>query len=411
MQLVEEQEQSRYRWIMATLAWLILFGLGFNWLVFAPMMLKIMGELSITFDEAGLIIALVPMALVVLCFPSGLLADRVGFRKTVLMGVTIMSFFGLLRGFSVDFATLAITMFACGAGYALSYPAVTKVIGVWFPQNETALATGMVFSGMEVGMSAALVLTPVLLGWNVSWRVSFIIIGILTLIITFLWIVLAREAKESGSGVSYQGPLRITASSFKSSFEAVVNNKHIWLLALVAFFLLSSQIGFLGFFPTALELRGVDPIIAGIMASMVTWFMIPGSLVVPKASARINARKPFLWGESIAAGVALYFAGTTTGLSLWISIMAYGFLSGGMAALALWTVVDFAGPSYVATASGLFLVVGYSGAVIGPWLVGLLASTTGSFLLGIITCVALTVAIAVLAVNLPEPRRNTIRHL
>jgi MFS family permease len=393
---------------MAFLAWLMLFGLGLSWLSFAPMMLKVMEELSITFEEAGIIIALVPLALVMLCIPSGLLADRVGFKRTVLMGATIMSCFGLLRGFSTDFATLAITMFACGAGYAVSYPAVTKLIGVWFPPSEIAFATGIAFSGMEVGLSAAMVLTPIFLAWNGSWRSTFIVIGILTLTITFVWILLAKDLQKSGVHLSELGLEKSGTPSFKRPFTSAVTNRYIWLLALIAFFLLSSQIGFLGFFPSVLELRGIDPNMAGIIASMVTWFMIPGSLIVPKASDRIGVRKPFFWAESMAAGVALYFAGTTVGLPLWISIMVYGFLSGGMAALALSSTIELAGPLHAATASGLFLVVGYLGATIGPWLVGLLASTTGSFHMSIIVCAALTEAIVVLSLNLRETGRRSI---
>jgi len=394
---------------MATLMWLMLFALGLSWFCFAPMMLTMMDDLSITFEKAGVIIALVPLALVIVCIPSGLFADRFGFKRTVLIGGIAMSVFGLFRGFSRDFATLAITTFLCGVGYAITYPALPKVVGIWFHAKEYALATGIVFSGMVAGLSASFVLTPaVLLPLSGSWQGVFIAIGILSLTFTIVWIVLAREASESTIG-SFGTKTSARSISFRKSLSAVAQNKHIWIAALIGFFLLGSQIGFIGFFPAILELQGIDPSTAGVTASMITWLMILGSLIMPNASDRVGLRRPFFWISSIIAGAALYFAGTMIGLTLWISIIVYGFLSGGMAALALAMPIELAGPSYAATAGGLSLVVGYLGAIIGPWLVGYLSTMTGSFFVSTIVCVILTEANVILGLILKETGKKAFR--
>jgi cyanate permease len=93
---------------------------------------------------------------------------------------------------------------------------------------------------------------------------------------------------------------------------------------------------------------------------------------------------------------------------MWVSIIIYGFLSGGMAALSLSTTVELAGQSQAATATGLFLVVGYLGALFGPWLVGLLASTTGSFIMSTSACVLLTGVIVILGLSLKETGKRPI---
>ncbi len=162
-------------------------------------------------------------------------------------------------------------------------------------------------------------------------------------------------------------------------------------------------------FPAILELQGMDPSTAGFIASMITWLMIPGSLIMPNASDRLGLRKPFFWISSIIAGVALYFAGTMIGPTLWISIIIYGFLSGGMAALALAMPIELAGPSYAATAGGLSLVIGYLGAMIGPWLAGYLSTVTGSFVLSTIVCVLLTEANVIAGLILKETGKKASR--
>lgn len=214
-------KRSDYRWIMAALMWIMLFTLGMSWYSFAPMMLTVMGDLSITFEEAGILIALVPLAMVMLCIPSGLLADPFGFKRTILIGGTILSTFGLARGFSENFTTLAITMFLCGAGYAITYSPLPKVIGTWFPATEYGLATGIIFSGMAGGMVVSFILTPtLLLRWTGSWQGIFVAIGVVSFASTTAWIVLAREAPQSTSEAPQRQLPRESLSLWRSFFSS-----------------------------------------------------------------------------------------------------------------------------------------------------------------------------------------------
>jgi CP family cyanate transporter-like MFS transporter len=157
-----------------------------------------------------------------------------------------------------------------------------------------------------------------------------------------------------------------------------------------------------GFLQTILTQRGMDLTTAGLVTSMITLFMIPGSFITPMISARMGIRKPFIWGTSILAAVALYFTGTTAGLPLWISAIVYGFLIGSMAPIILAMPVELMGASYSATAGGLTLVGGYAGAMIAPWLGGYLSMATGSFTPVIIMCTTFTGIEAVCGLMLKE---------
>jgi NNP family nitrate/nitrite transporter-like MFS transporter len=398
------EKHPPYRWVMVGLMWLMLFALGLNWLSFAPLILLVMQDLGMTFEESGILMGLVPVALVILCIPSGLFADRIGVKKTVLIGGAVISAFGLLRGASSTPAMLALTMFLCGAGYAITYPPLPKLIGAWFPPGERGTATGVVFTGLEVGMSASFVLVPaLLLPLTGSWQGVFIVIGAVSLALTVMWAAFAKEALKPITHPSQRRPLDAT---FTESLHAVTRNRHLWIAGLVGFFLLAPQMGFLGFLPVILELRGMDPIAAGVLASVPSWLMIPGSLVMPKISDRVRLRRPFFWASSIIAGGALYFATTTVNAPLWISLIVYGFLNGGMAALVVSMPAELTELRYAATAGGFFLVVCYLGAIVGPSLAGFLATQTGSFSASILACVALTEANVVLGLMLRDPKHR-----
>jgi sugar phosphate permease len=390
---------------MAAVTWLMLFSLGASWFCFTPMIVTMMAELGITFEQVGFLVALVPLALVILCIPGGMLADRFGIRPTVLTGCLIMGIFGVLRGFSTSFPTLAITMFLTGTGYAIAYPNLPKVTGLWFPHREYALASGIMFTGMEVGIASSFILTPnVFLPLTGSWQGVFIVVGVLVLATTFVWLLLAKERPNSPSSGQAKDPQlgKGQGVAFRESVSAVLKNKHMWIVMLTCLFLLAPQIGLLGFLSTMLELKGTDSATAGLITSMISWFMIPGSFITPMISDRLKVRKPFIWGTSIFAMIVLYLTGTVTGTVLWISVIVYGFLIGSMAPIILSMPVEIMGPSYSATAGGLTLVGGYIGAMIAPWLAGYLSTATGSFLPAITMCTILTGLEAVCGLMLKE---------
>lgn len=384
---------------MVALTWLMMFSLGLSWFCITPMEKK----LGITDAQYGFLLALVPLALVILCIPAGLFADRFGVRRTVLMGGLIMGVFGLLRAFATSFPMLATTMFLCGAGYAIAYPNMPKVTGVWFPYKQYALASGIIFTGMEVGMASSFVLTPVvLLPLTGSWQGVFFAVGILALAMTLVWILFAKERPVNLSTDKNMLSSEEQGVPFKKSLFVVLRSKQMWIVMITCLFLLAPQIGLFGFLQLILTQKGMDGTAAGLVTLMIMLCMIPGSFITPMISDRVHIRKPFIWVTSIAAAVALYFTGTTLGLPLWTSAIVYGFLIGSMAPIILAMPVELMGASYSATAGGLTLVGGYIGAIIAPWLAGYLSTATGSFTPAVIMCTAFTGAEAVCGLMLKE---------
>lgn len=402
---------SSYRWVMVAITWLMLFTLGASWFCFTPMTLAVMKDLALSFEHVGIIISLVPLSLVILCIPGGLFADRFGIRLTVLIGGVIMGVFGLLRGFAADFIMLSVTTFLCGVGYSITYPNLPKVTGIWFPSREYALASGVMFTGMEVGIALPLILIPaVLLPWVGSWRGIFMVFGVISLSSTVVWMALAKEKPKSADAPQVVSPGGFRGVPFREALSAVLRSRHMWILMLTTLFLLAPQIGLLGFLPSMLVLRGMGETTAGLVTSLISWFMIPSSFVVPMISDRVGLRKPFIWGTSILASFALYAAGTTMGLPLWISVIVYGFLIGGMAPIVLAMPVELMGPLYAATAGGFMLVGGYIGALIGPLLAGYLSEATGSFTSAVMLCAALTGMEAVCGFVLKETGRKRMKN-
>jgi CP family cyanate transporter-like MFS transporter len=228
---------------------------------------------------------------------------------------------------------------------------------------------------------------------------------------TLTWILLARERPKPVTGIFHtDSSNEASRVPFGKSFSIVLRNRHMWILMLTTFFLLAPQIGLLGFLPTMLISKGYEPATAGLITSMISWFMIPSSFIIPMVSDRVGLRKPFIWVTSLIAAGALYFAGTTTGIQLWFWVILYGFLIGSMAPVILTMPLELVGTLCSATAGGFTLVGGYLGAMVAPWLVGYLSTATGFFVPAVIMCAVMTGTEAVCGLLLKETCPHHSKH-
>jgi sugar phosphate permease len=83
---------------------------------------------------------------------GGILADRIGSRKTMLIALTWWTVFTAATGMATSIVTMIIVRFLFGVGEAFQPPAAFKALSVWFPKAERLRATSM--------MSGATALAP-----------------------------------------------------------------------------------------------------------------------------------------------------------------------------------------------------------------------------------------------------------
>jgi len=110
--------------------------------VVSPIVNFIMADAHLTHWQAGLIIAATPLMFVVFSIPGGLIADRLGVKKTIGLAALVMGAFSLLRGFASDFTFLFGLTCIMGAGVAIVTLSLPKIIVAWFRPKEVGTATG-----------------------------------------------------------------------------------------------------------------------------------------------------------------------------------------------------------------------------------------------------------------------------
>lgn len=330
----------------------------------------------------------------VLGVPSNLVLHRIGARRWLAL---IMAVWGLLSAAMalvtgpVSFAVLRLLLGAAEAGF---FPGVILYITYWFPERERGRATGVFQSAVAV---ASLVGNPVggyLLGLHgigglEGWQWMFLLEGAPTVLVALAvpWLLTDRPEQATWLTPQERGELaaRIRADEPQPSADPprraaeVVRDSRVLRLMLIYF---AIQIGVYGvtFWLPALvkRIHGLSDVSTGFISALPWLFALAGVLVLPWWSDRTGRRR-----GPLALAMALTVAGLVGAVVLppvsavaSLCVAAFGFLG---AQPVFWTVP----PTILrgASAAGTIALIsgfGNVGGFVGPYVMGVTESATGS---------------------------------
>ncbi len=128
--------------------------------------------------------------------PGGMFLDRFGVRLTYALSVGVWSVFTALQGAATGLISLIVYRLGLGAAEAPCFPANSRILVSWFPQQERARANSVYSVGMYFGIAF---LSPVLF-WvtgTFGWRALFIIAGVIGVLFALLWWQVYRDPEHS----------------------------------------------------------------------------------------------------------------------------------------------------------------------------------------------------------------------
>ncbi|MEU9073684.1 MFS transporter [Kitasatospora sp. NPDC048538] len=131
--------------------------------------------------------------------PVGLLVDRFGPRRVLLLGVVLLSAGQLAFAFSSAFAPALASRAVLGCGDAMTFISVLRIAARWFPAARNpfvAQLTGL--AGMGGNLITTVVLAQAL--HREGWTPTFTAISLLGVAVFALVALLLREAPDSGAG-------------------------------------------------------------------------------------------------------------------------------------------------------------------------------------------------------------------
>jgi ACS family D-galactonate transporter-like MFS transporter len=361
----------------------------------APFLVK---DLGLSSASMGLVFSAFSWSYALLQIPGGIFLDRFGTRVTYCIAVVFWSVCTAAMGLVRSFEALIVTRIGVGIFEAPCFPANSRILATWFPQQERARANGIYSFGQYVGLG----FLSIPLFWitqQFGWRGLFFIVGGLGVVFGAVWWALYRNPADSttvnaaelahieaGGGGEYKGePLRFR----RSHIYALLRHRQIVGASIGQFGGNSTQVFFVTWFPTYLvTARGMTFIQAGFMTSLpyigasagvLTGGLISDWLLRRTGSPNLARKLPIVGGMLLASTIvaANYVPSGNDGLV--ILIMSIAFFGQGMTNLG-WTVVsDVAPKKLIGLTSGIFNFSANVAGIVTPLVIGVAFQMTGSF--------------------------------
>jgi len=354
-------------------------------------------------SQAGLLVSSGLIGFLFGAMGHGMVADRYGRRNTLLAGLWIINVMTLLTAmFATDFASFCGLRFLTGLGLGVLLPLGTTYINELAPQrvSNSFSLWGVTFGWSLGGVVAGLVgvfLTPTY-GWQILYFVGTMSIPLTLVVHAVLpespkFLAARGRVEELRALMSRLRPERrgfYENAVFRTTEHTVSQNTIAALLApryrrvsltiwLTAFLTLFAIFGLTGWIPTVMIKRGETFAASFGFGALLQAMSFFGGLMLATLADRGFAATPRLLGTWWAiGGLAVGALVFVNGHGFNIAVVA---IAGFCVIGAQHVLNNFTANSYEtglrASGVGMELGVGRVGAILGPYVIGLLQQATG----------------------------------
>ena len=384
-------------WILLIFAWATNFVVRIG---FSALLPSIIDELHLSYTRAGLLASAFFYAYVLMQIPSGLLGDRFGRRRILLLGLLGGALAAGLTGLAGSFATLFLARALTGAFQGSLFSNDRAIIATVTPPDRIGLGQGVSFSGPGLGLTFGLVVGGLLVE-ILPWRTVMMLFGLGPIAAALL---IARYVPAPDAPAARVPVLQ--------RLESLFSNGRLCVLALVSLCAIADQFILATWAPlffaevgvTDLGRAGSYAALQGIAASL-------GMVVSGWAHDRLVER-----GYASKTVIVAGLGGLAVSMLAMALVIAQRSIPGlavvlFVAAFFCWSIwgavytllARMVRPEELGTAFGFSNSISFVGAIVGPTATGWVRDLTGSFSAGCVLASILALVGVALAVALRVP--------
>jgi MFS transporter, ACS family, tartrate transporter len=356
--------------------------------------------------------------------PANLVLQRVGARRWI---STLMICWGVISGCMLlvhSVASFYSLRFLLGAAEAGFFPGVIFYLRSWFPARARA---GVVALFMTAGPVSGVIGGPIsglLLDWNHrggldGWQWMFLLEAIPAILLGFVtWFFLVdnpghapwlSSAEKSWLQRTLDGEASAVSVASTQPPGLWFVNARLWGFALVYFGLNTCTYGISLWLPTALQsLVGLPNFLLGLLSTVPYLAAAILMVAIGTHSDRTGERRWHIAFSAFAGAVALVVSGFSPGIAVSVFCFAIALSASSSMAGPFWAMAS--GSFTAAAAAGsiaLINAIGNLGSGFGPYWIGHLLQTTGSFRAGLWSVAALLSLAGLVVLFLDRaPRRS-----
>jgi sugar phosphate permease len=304
--------------------------------------------------------------------PVGVLLDRFGSRALLLCGLVLMTAGQLGFAFSESFGVAVVARAVVGAGDAMVFVSVIRLVTAWFLVRQAPMVTQL--TGLSGQLGAIAAAGPLSYLLNVfGWTVAFALTSSLGVVMLVGVLALVKDSPYRREEV-VAIKLRALAQSVRTVWGNPGTRLGMWSHFASQFS--ATVFALLWGYPFLVQGLGWSPEGAStLLMAMTAWAVLSGLFL-----ARLVARLPY-YRSWIVVGVVIAMVVPWTAVLLWpgaapdplVVVMAFATASGGPAAMVAFDLARSFTPTHaIGRANGLVNVGGFTASLLTMALIGVI---------------------------------------
>lgn len=307
----------------------------------------------------------------------GILADRVGSFKTIVLGTLLMAGGLALTPFMRSDMGLIVALgifTAAGAG-AGSFSILIGAAAKRIAAEKRSVAAGIINAGGSFGQFIFAPFTQALIH-AFNWVNALLVLAVTSLSAIFLAVPLREKASAQAAAETTES----LGISLKQQLKIAFQDRSYWCLH-AGFFTCGFHIAFLvTHLPGEVNLCGLSASVGATSLAIIGLANVVGSLYAGWLGQHHRMKMILFWMyASRAMAVAIYLMAPKTELTFYVFAAVLGFTWLSTVPPTAGLVGKLFGARYLATLFGLTLLSHQIGAFFGAWLGGVALYTTGSY--------------------------------
>jgi len=158
-------------------------------------------ELGLSKTQLGFVLSAFGYPYLICQIIGGWFGDRFGARRTLIVCGLIWSVATMLTGLVGGLWSLFAVRVLLGLGEGATFPTATRAMSTWLPGGKSGWAQGITHAAARLGNAITPPLVVLLIAW-VSWRGSFVVMGVISLAWVLAWAWYYRDDPRDHSGVT-----------------------------------------------------------------------------------------------------------------------------------------------------------------------------------------------------------------
>jgi MFS family permease len=356
-----------YRWLVLMFVSLAMFGNYYFYDALEPLAKLLQDQLHFTDQNIGLLNSFYSIAPIATVLIGGILIDRIGTRKAMLIFAVICLIGSVITAFGMKFSLMASGRFVFGMGAESLIVAITTAVAKWFKGKELSFALGINLmiarGGTWLAQNSPSWAKGAYNYWQTPWLIGVGFVSLCLVGAIGYWILEVRAERTSSLGQAGESD-KLVLSDMKKF------NLSYWYLVGLCVVFYSAIFPFETFaVKYFVDAKGTSLQLGGFLLSVLTGFTMIGTPIIGLFSDKVGRRATImLLGTLLLIPVFLMMA--YTNITLYVPMAMLGFAFTLVPAIIWPSVAYLVDQRALGTALGLMTMIQNMGMAGMNWILG-----------------------------------------